>query len=350
MAAATGVCIFCLKEKPESELTDEHVFPAALGGVLVIKNGSCVTCNNGCSKFEQALATELIPLRHLLQIPDRRGEIPHTHATVKVGEKEYEARVKGDGTVQLKPVVTEILSSGGVREFMHQFVTERLKEKLRAEAKEKGHQLIETGPGDPVQGEVHVGGELELIGSSEGLRTVSKIAYAGLVFRAGAKLAMSDAFNEIRAYILEDKAKPTARAFVNYKFSGAVQQGPHQHTIILAARHDKKRVDAIVTLFGGLNYFVVLSDHYEGPDICDTLVLDAYRGEVNAILQSHVDAEILETEDVATSNGTIWDDVPAFGKFFCDFLDRAVQAKMERSRAEAAKTEAPKETKVSDTI
>jgi hypothetical protein len=106
-----GCCIFCLKEKPESELTDEHVFPAALGGVLVIKNGSCVTCNNGCSKFEQTIATELIPLRHLLHIPDRRGEIPQTTATFKVGEKEYEARVKGDGTVQLKPVVTEVLGS-----------------------------------------------------------------------------------------------------------------------------------------------------------------------------------------------------------------------------------------------
>jgi hypothetical protein len=337
MAAATGKCIFCLKEKPELGLTNEHVFPAALGGVLIIKNGSCVTCNNGCSNFEQPLATELIPLRHLLQIPDRRGEVPNTPATFKVGEKEYEARVKGDGTVQLKPVVTEVLGSGGVREFLHQFATEHQKEKLRAEAKEKGKQFIESAPGEPMTGEVHVGGDLGLIGSSEGLRTASKIAYAGLVFRAGAKLAMSDAFKEIRAYIVEGSGKPAVRAFVNYKFSSAVQQGPHQHAIILAARHDKKRVDAIVTLFGGLNYFVVLSDHYNGPDICDTLVLDAYRGEVNAILQSHVDAEILETEDVATSGGTIWNDLPTFGKFFCDFLDHAVQAKMERSRIEAAR-------------
>lgn len=113
--------------------------------------------------------------------------------------------------------------------------------------------------------------------------------------------------------------------------------------LILAARHDKKRVDAIVTLFGGLNYFVVLSDHYDGPDICDTLVLDAYRGEVKAILQSHADAEILETEDVANSAGTIWEDVPVFGKFFIDFLDHAVRAKIDRSRAEAGKAEAAKD-------
>jgi hypothetical protein len=246
--------------------------------------------------------------------------------------------------VQLKPVVTEVLGSGGVGEFIHQFATDRQKEKLRAEAKEKGLQFIESGPGEPVRGEVHVGGELELIGTAEGLRTAAKIAYTGLVFRAGAKLAMSDAFNEIRAYILEGTGKPAARAFVNYKFSDAVQQGPHQHAIILAARRDKKRVDAIVRLFGGLNYFVVLSNHYDGPDICDTLVLDAYRGEVNAILQSHVDAEILETEEVATGRETIWDDVLAFGKFFCDFLDHEVQAKMERSRAEARKAEAAKDS------
>ena len=340
--AATGICIFCTKEKPESELTDEHVFPAALGGTLVIKNGSCATCNNGCSEFEQALAMELTPLRNLLQIPDRRGEVPPAPATVKVGEKEYEGRVKGDGTVQLKRVVTEVKSEGGVREFLHQFLTKRQKEKLRAEAKEKGRELIESGPGEPMQAEVHVGGELELIGAAEGLRTASKIAYAGLAFRAGEKLAMSDAFKGIRAYILEGTGKPSARAFINYKFSDAVRQGPHQHAIILAARHDKKRVDAIVTLFGGLSYFVVLSDHYDGPDICDTLVFDAYRGQEDGILQSHVDAEILETEDVATSTGTIWDDVPAFGAFFVTFLNDAIRAKIERSRAEAGKAEATK--------
>jgi hypothetical protein len=289
-------------------------------------------CNNGCSKFEQALSTELTPLRNLLQIPDRRGEVPHTHATVKVGEKDYEGRVTGDGRVQLKRVVTEVVGANGGREFLHQFMTERQKEKLRAEANKKGLRFIEEA-GEPISGEVHVGGELEVIGAPEGLRTASKIAYAGLAFRAGTKLTMSDAFNEIRAYILEGAGKPAARTFVNYKFSDAVQQGPHQHAIILAARHDKRRVDAIVRLFGELNYFVVLSDHYDGPDICDTLLFDAYRGEEDGILQSHIDAEIMETEDVATSAGTIWDDLPAFGKFFCQFLERAIRAKRQRSDA-----------------
>jgi hypothetical protein len=78
--------------------------------------------------------------------------------------------------------------------------------------KEKGLRFIEEA-GEPISGEVHVGGELEVIGAPEGLRTVSKIAYAGLAFRAGTKLAMNDAFNEIRAYILEGAGKPAARIF-----------------------------------------------------------------------------------------------------------------------------------------
>jgi hypothetical protein len=44
------------------------------------------------------------------------------------------------------------------QQFVHRFLTDSQKEKLRAQAKEKGQQLIEMGPGDPVRAEVHIGG------------------------------------------------------------------------------------------------------------------------------------------------------------------------------------------------
>jgi len=326
------ICIFCLQEK--HSLTDEHVFPAALGGVLVLKDSVCSECNNGFSKFEQPLATELSPIRLLLKIPDRYGEIPQVAATVQTRDKEYEGRVKSDGTVQPKRIVTEVVADDGRREFIHQFLTERQKQKLRQEASAKGVELIESGPGNPEQGEVHVGGDLKFIGSSEGLRATSKIAYAALALRAGAKLAISESFDEVRAYIRQGIGKPTSRLFVHEGFLGAVQQGPHQHSLILAGRHDKSRVDAIVRLFGGLCYFVQLSDHYAGADFFDTLVYDASRGEANGILQSHLDAEILQIEDVSTSSDTRWDDLPASGKRFCEFLESAIQSKLKRARAE----------------
>jgi len=39
--------------------------------------------------------------------------------------------VKGDGTIQVKPIATEILSADGKKEFVYQFATQRQKERLR---------------------------------------------------------------------------------------------------------------------------------------------------------------------------------------------------------------------------
>ena|SRR5690348_13584536 len=330
-------CIFCLQE--HERLTEEHVFPAALGGSLVVENSVCVGCNNGFSKFEQPLIQEFTPLRLLLKIPDRYGKIPAAAATFKTAEKEYDAKVRDDGSIQMKPVITEIVAEDGKREFLHQFATDRQKEKLRQDASRNGFQIIESGRGEPQEGEVHVGGELEIIGSSAGLRSVSKIAFMGLVHLAGINLALRESFNGIRSHILNGKSPSPARLFIHDRFLNAVHQGPHQHSIIMAARHDRARVDAIVRLFGGLCYFVVLADRYAGADFFSTLVYDASRGEVNGILQSHVDAELLETDDVLNSAETVWDDLPASGQRFCTYLDEELKVYFKRVRASARRTE-----------
>ena len=322
-------CLFCLREGEADAVrfTDEHVFPAALGGNLIVKDGSCDVCNHGNSKFEQALAGELTPIRLLLQIPDRYGKVPQTAATIITPEKTYDGRVKGDGSVVVKPLVTEEENEKGELEFVHRFLTDAQKEKLREQAKKKGKQLIEMGPGDPVPAEVHIGGDLMVIGSQEGLRTVAKIAYVGLARLVGVRVAAGDAFKELRQFILEGTPEGVARLFTNKHYLEACQQGPHQHSIAIAARRDKHRVDAIVRLFGELTYFVVLSDLYDGADFCKTLVYDAYRGEVNGMLFVHEQAELLQTEDVATSKETVWGDLEGFGRNFCAFLERAVEQK-----------------------
>jgi hypothetical protein len=203
------------------------------------------------------------------------------------------------------------------------------------QAAEKGQELIETGPGDPVVAEVHVGGDLMVVGSRDGLRTAAKIAYVGLANLVGVKSAASAAFDEARSYVLGGKPDGVARLFVNKRYFEACQQGPHQHSVAIAARRDKRRVDAIVRLFGELAYFVVLSDHYDGADFCNTLVYDAYRGEENGMLFGDVQAELLQTEDVATSKDTLWDDLEAFGRNFCTFIERVVQEKRLKDIANA---------------
>ena len=131
----------------------------------------------------------------------------------------------------------------------------------------------------------------------------------------------------MRQFIIEGKPESVARFFINKRYLEACQQGPHQHSIAIAARREKHRVDAIVRLFGELTYFVVLSDHYDGADFCHTLVYDAYRGEENGMLFAHEQAEILQMEDVAINPNTVWADLEGFGRNFCGFLERVVEEK-----------------------
>jgi hypothetical protein len=109
------------------------------------------------------------------------------------------------------------------------------------------------------------------------------------------------------------------------RFLNAVELGPHQHQLILAGRRDKHRVDAIVRLFGGISYFVALSDNYEGIDFMHTIVCDAQRGELVGMLHTVVEAELLQTEDVATNAETVWDNPVASGVWFINFLDSRIK-------------------------
>ena len=153
---------------------------------------------------------------------------------------------------------------------------------MEAESRKKGFEIIETGPGEPEEGEVHFGGELKYIGSPEGLRTAAKIGFVGLAYRAGIGLAAGDSFLKVRTYITDGTGTPCARLFFNVGYLDAVQQGPHQHSLTIAGRRDKSRVDAIVRLFGGLCYFVELSTSYGGADFFDTLVFDALSVEAKS--------------------------------------------------------------------
>ncbi len=115
-------CLFCGLE--HEKLSAEHVFPAALGGNLELRDGVCTKCNNGFSKFEKALAEELVPIRLLLQIPDRRGDIPSANAVAKLKDGEFRAKANADGSVKLHPIVTATTLKDGSQEIRYQFATD----------------------------------------------------------------------------------------------------------------------------------------------------------------------------------------------------------------------------------
>jgi hypothetical protein len=331
-------CLFCGQE--HEKLSAEHVFPAALGGNLELRDGVCTKCNNDFSEFERVLAKELVPIRLLLNIPDRYGDIPSASAVAKTKDGEYKATANADGSVQVRPVVTITTEADGAKNIRFQYATEKQVEEIKKGVAEKKLQMLEFEVRAPEQSEIEVSGELKVIGSPEGLRTAAKIAYVGMAFCTGSVFAASDAFTRVREYIKTGNGAPPARLFIHKKFLNAVQLGPHQHALILAGRKDKHRVDAIVRLFGGLNYFVTLSDEYGGVDFVHTIVCDAQRGELNGMLFSVVEAELLQTEDVATSKDTVWDNGELAGKWFLEFLDASIRHYLAQKQKAAKPAEA----------
>lgn len=321
-------CLFCRREC--DDLTDEHVFPAAIGGKLVVPRATCAACNNGISKkFEQHIAGRLLHFRRLLSLKDRRGGIPVVEIAIKLEDEERRASLLPDGSTVLRPRVTEVIHDG-VAETTYENLPEADKENLRKKAKEKGWQLIEEPtPGGEI--EASMSGQLDFLTSDEMLRFVAKIAYTAMALRMGITVAQFDSFDQIRECIDTGGGGPQVRLFLNEAFLASSAQGFHQHSVVLAGRNDTRRVDAVVRIFGGLSYMVSLTDRYEGADFFDTLVYDSQRGEINPVLATHIQSEILQIEALQADKNTIWSDPVRAGEWFVNFIAQEIERSQERN-------------------
>jgi hypothetical protein len=320
MVKAMPKCLFCAIES--DSLTEEHVFPAGLGGTLTLKNAVCRPCNGGFSRdFEEEIVKRFEHIRYVLRIPDRRGNIPDIDVKVEFEGKEIDGRLMGTGSLRLKPIFT-IENRDGVQERVARYVSVRQQEDLR----KQGWEMAETTPGGDVQGSFS--GRLEFIDSLTMLRTVTKIAYTALAFRADLDFARPTCFDDAREYIRIGSGATRAAIFLNEPFLTQCQQGPHQHSVVLVARRDIRRIDAIVRLFGSLCYMVNLAENYDGVDFSHTLVFDAQHGKVAGFNDVLVASELSyshQVEYVNKSKDTIWNDRLKSGEWFTRFLDAAIQ-------------------------
>jgi hypothetical protein len=317
------ICLFCLRNF--QRLTREHVFPAALGGTLELPNSTCEGCNKGSSSnFEQAIAGRLSHFRRIFGIPDRYGELPMVDITATVAGRAAKGKLHPDGNISLVPSKTiGEAADGKPKVTVYEHLPEEALTKLRKKALRQGWEYEEeTLP--PREAEVSLSGDLDFLDSPQALRLAAKIAYVALAYRAGISLGRSEAFQRIRDYITTGTGKSPARLFSNERFLDYFSQGPHQHSVVLAGRNEDRKVEAIVRLFGGLCYFVTLSDVYDGADFSFTLALDALRGEEIPALVTNLETEFLQIRDISTAADTAWDDQETAGKSFLGIISRAI--------------------------
>src|SRR4029077_16482979 len=137
-------CIFCRSDK---NLTNEHVFPAFMGGRLEVRRASCDKCNRIFGVAEAAIKNATTPLLNLLRIKNRDGKVPNAPLRAEIQGldlKSLPAFMDGNGEIRLLDYVKETISDDGRRLRQGFLVTKSAGEECVARNRAKG-QLITRG-------------------------------------------------------------------------------------------------------------------------------------------------------------------------------------------------------------
>jgi hypothetical protein len=172
-------CIFCGSDE---NLTDEHVFPAFMGGELVVRGGSCETHNAKFAVDEGVLKAATIPLLNLLRIENRYGVVPNAPLNANVRGldlKALPAFMDSGGEIRLQSVVKESISQDGRRLRQGFFLTKEEGDKFVERARAKGLTVTERSVPSEIVVEADYTLTLAWVFSAEARKVAAKVAPSG---------------------------------------------------------------------------------------------------------------------------------------------------------------------------
>ena len=255
-------CIFC---RCNENLTDEHVFPAFMGGRLEVRRASCKKCNRAFGVVEAAIKAATTPVLNLLRIKNRDGKVPNAplHAQIHgLDLKNVPAFMDGNGEIRLLDYVKETVTDDGRRLRQGFFVTQKADEKFAARNRGKG-RLIKRGVPKQIVIEATYTQKVMFALSLEARKVAAKIALTAIAFKYGIPFALSPLFDGLRQ--VRDKRNTAGlpvRICANENIQSAWLRTPHQHSVLCYLSAGMKKGWALVTLFGGLCYLVEVTAAY----------------------------------------------------------------------------------------
>jgi hypothetical protein len=314
-------CFLCGTTKDANGFTDEHVFPASIGGELVAPKATCIGCNrNSSADFEAKFLNSVKILTNLLGIANRQGDIPSIQVTLRIDGRQFTGLLKGDGELVVRNQKQQSTVEGKIVKRYSLFDDESVEQLQKAAAK-RGERLVYEEPPAHVEFIPEAFMPLDFINSLEAKRTAAKVALTCLAAKLGQTFACSHAFDGVRRYIREG-AGNSARLFFNKDFAVNTQAGPFQHLVILSCDGQKHTVYAIVMFFGTMTYLVELSSIYQSIDFGAHYAFDARNRKDVPVLVAHLENERLAVEDVLGSN-TRFDDVAAVAEYGAKVIQSA---------------------------
>jgi hypothetical protein len=256
-------CIFC---RSNAHLTDEHVFPAFMGGELIVKNGSCETCNRDFGVAEATLKQAITPLLNLLQIENRDGVVPNAPMTADIrglDMKNLPAFRDANGEINLSNIVRESVTEDGRRLRQGFFLTKEAGDKFAERGRAKGAQVKELGVPPEIVIEAEYKITLPFVSSLEARKIAAKIALTAMAFQYGCEFALAPRYDNLRKARLATKLEDLrVWFFANQGFMGAHIRTAHQHSLMCYLSAGMRKGWALVTLFGGLSYLVEVTTDY----------------------------------------------------------------------------------------
>jgi hypothetical protein len=259
-------CIFCRSER---NLTDEHVFPAFMGGKLVVRNGTCKICNGIFGVVEAAIKDATIPLLNLLKIGNRRGKIPNAPLKIEIrgmDMKNLLGFMDGAGNIQLCDYVKDVVDDDGRKRRQGFFVTQKAGDRFAERGSARGDKLIKREVPKEIIVEAEYTQGIMFSFTLDARKVVAKVALAAIAFEYGVPFALSPQFDELRAIGTQNYTqKLPVRIFANPNIIGAWLHTPYQHSVLCHLDAGMKKGWALVTLFGGLSYIVEVAPTYAEP-------------------------------------------------------------------------------------
>jgi hypothetical protein len=261
-------CIFCRTDK---HLTDEHIFPAFMGGELVVKDGSCGDCNKHFAEAEQDLRDATVKLLNLLKIENRYGIVPTTDINAEVRHldmKNIPAVIDGRGDIQLRSVARDEFGPDG-KPIRRQgfFMTTEAADKFVKRALAKGYKVIEKEVPKEIVIEADYTLQTHFIYSAAARKVAAKIALAAIALQYGIPYALSPQFDVLRQVrTATGDGDLRVWVFANPGLMRAHTRTAHLHSVMCFLSAEWKKGWAIVTLFGGITYRVDVADNYQERD------------------------------------------------------------------------------------
>jgi hypothetical protein len=288
------LCIYCGSNAFEQgKGSEEHAILSSIGGRKASRNICCTECNNTLGDDIDALLSESLALfSNLIGITKDRGSksAPTIKSVTEIDGNPVDMTPGGE--LKYSKSIDNSIDTGSETQI-----------NIRANSKDQAYKILEgklrqKGLALPELEKIEAKSikkypqsfykEIQL-GGSERYRSVAKMALTYAATFMSPDRLRGHVFNRVVSFI---KAKDLPNEFVRFyvgQFPTTINtEAPTHfcHRIVVGASSDKRKVHAVVELFGHLSFFVKLSDCWDGPDLSKTYIVDPVTGQQSEIESS----------------------------------------------------------------